>query len=93
MCSKARRLPGVMGLMFLSAFAPTAIAQNITATIVGTVKDGSGGVMPGATVTVINEDTNVELRVEPDAAGDFVAPASAPASTRSRPRPRVSSRT
>ena len=74
MSSKARSLPGVIGLIFLLVFASTAIAQSITATIVGTVKDSSGGVMPGATVTVINEGTNVELRVEPDAAGDFVAP-------------------
>src|SRR5258708_38201506 len=46
-------------LWFVAAFLTSAIAQNITGNITGTVKDSSGAVVSGATVTVINADTDV----------------------------------
>ena len=52
----------------------SAIAQSITGTIVGTVKDTSGGVMPGASLTLINEDTGAQFSFVTDSSGDFVAP-------------------
>jgi hypothetical protein len=55
------------------------LAQNITGTIVGTVKDSSGGVIPGARVSLINMDTNVQVAVQTDESGDFVAPSLLPA--------------
>lgn len=58
--------------------ASMALAQNITGTIVGTIKDSSGGVIPGVTVTLTNTDTNVAITVQSDAAGDFVAPSLVP---------------
>jgi Carboxypeptidase regulatory-like domain/TonB dependent receptor len=54
--------------------APAHLAQNITGTIVGTVKDSSGAVMPGVTLSVNNVATNLQVAVITDAAGDFVAP-------------------
>ncbi|MGH8378114.1 MAG: carboxypeptidase-like regulatory domain-containing protein, partial [Gammaproteobacteria bacterium] len=49
-------------------------AQNITSTLAGTVTDPSGAVVPGATVTVHNDDTNQHLRVvQTDASGTYTA--------------------
>ncbi len=42
--------------------AGTAVAQEITGSIVGTVKDANGGVVKGATVTVTNSDTKLVVR-------------------------------
>ena len=42
-------------LIALVAIAIPASAQTTTATVTGTVKDGQGGVIPGATVTLISE--------------------------------------
>jgi hypothetical protein len=47
-------------------------AQLTTADIVGTVNDASGGVVPGATVTIINTATQVTQVVVTDRAGNFV---------------------
>ena len=42
--------------------AGTAVAQEITGSIVGTVKDANGAVVKGATVTVTNSDTKLVVR-------------------------------
>jgi hypothetical protein len=62
--------------MLIALFlAITAGAQEITGTIVGTVKDPAGAVVPNATISVFNTDKNVLIRtVKSDATGDFVAP-------------------
>ena len=50
-------------------------AQGITGTITGTVKDASGGVIPGATVTLISESRGTILApVVSNSNGDFVFP-------------------
>ena len=43
------------------------------ASIVGTVKDSSGAVMPGVQVEVINEATNSTTRLVTDSAGSYSA--------------------
>jgi hypothetical protein len=49
-----------------------ALAQEIYATLIGTVSDPSGAVVPGASVTVHNNDTNTDLRtVQTDNSGNF----------------------
>ena len=57
-------------------FAATAVfAQGITGTLTGTVKDASGGVIPGATVTLISETRGTILApVTTNASGEFVFP-------------------
>ncbi len=45
-------------LLFVTALGPTASAQT-TATVSGTIRDQSGGVLPGVTVTVTNTSTNL----------------------------------
>jgi hypothetical protein len=57
------------------ALARVAAAQGVTGTMTGTVKDTQGGVIPGATVTLIS-DTRKTLSapVITNASGDFVFP-------------------
>src|SRR5260370_27505932 len=56
-----RRMIG--GLLWLvTAFLMSAIAQDITGNITGTVKDSTGAAVSGATVTVSNADTDVVAR-------------------------------
>src|SRR5690242_4715743 len=52
-----------------------AAAQEITGTITGVVKDESGGIVPGATVTVRNVATNVDTIAVTDVSGVYVATA------------------
>src|SRR5690606_32774248 len=59
-------------LCFLMLLATTMLwGQGNTSTIVGTVADQSGGVMPGADVTATNVNTNVATTVSSDANGNF----------------------
>ena len=48
-----------------------SFAQFDTATVVGTVKDNTGGVVPGATVTLTNLDTGVATVRVTEANGSF----------------------
>src|SRR5215831_15918557 len=55
--------------------AGIAIAQDITGSIAGTVKDSTGAVIPGASVTVTNTDNGVIARkVNTDETGRYVVP-------------------
>ena len=63
-------------LSFLAAFlvatiAVPVLAQKITATIRGTVTDPSGSVIPGAKVTVKNEDTGLTRVSEANSEGIY----------------------
>jgi hypothetical protein len=62
--------------MLIFAFALLAAnglhAQADTATIVGTVRDASGAVVPGAAVTVTAADTNIATSTRTDTAGNYV---------------------
>ena len=49
-------------------------AQIRSATITGTVTDSTGAVLPGATVVVTNQDTNVDHELVTNDAGLFTAP-------------------
>jgi hypothetical protein len=59
--------------LFLSVLP--AAAQVTTATILGTVKDQSGAVLPGVTVTATNENTGTVRTVQTDDAGRYRIPA------------------
>jgi hypothetical protein len=60
----------VLSLVVL-LLAPAAYAQFDTATVVGTVKDNTGAVVPGATVTLSNLDTGIASTRVSDANGSF----------------------
>ncbi len=62
---------GLLCLCLLWLIASPAIAQFDTATIVGTVRDNSGGVIPGATVTLTNKATGIAVVKVTDANGNF----------------------
>jgi carboxypeptidase family protein len=64
-----------LGGLFCLLLVTTGWAQEITGTIVGTVRDASGAVVPNATVTLTNTDTAVIVRVvQSGPNGDFSAP-------------------
>jgi len=70
-----RNIQSFLMLMALCCLAVgIASAQNINATLTGTVTDSSGGVVPGATVTIHNNDTKQNVRtVITDSAGVYTA--------------------
>jgi hypothetical protein len=51
-----------------------ALAQSDAGTITGSVRDASGGVIATAQVTITNESTRFERRVQSNESGFFVAP-------------------
>jgi hypothetical protein len=66
------------GLVIVAAivFAPLAWAQStaINGTIEGTLKDTTGALLPGVTVTITNVDTGVQRTVTTDPVGSYRAP-------------------
>src|SRR4029453_15435346 len=65
------RIPAI--LMLAALCAGTAQAQVDTGTILGTVRDQSGAVVPGATVSVREAKTNALTTVITGATGNYVA--------------------
>ena len=67
---------GVLFASFLTAalLCPAVYAQSTGGSLSGTVKDGTGGVLPGVTVTVTNTDTALARTLVTDARGRYVAP-------------------
>ena len=61
------------GALLLALTATAALAQA-TAQITGTVKDSSGGVLPGATVSATQTDTGFKREVVTDADGLYSFP-------------------
>ena len=66
------------GALWLLAVGPVARAQVVNATVLGTVKDTSGSVVPNATVVVTNTQTGVSRSVVADTAGDYAVRALLP---------------
>lgn len=69
---RACRVAILFSLALLLATLP-ALAQTISGRIDGHVTDSSGGVLPGATVTVVNEGTGFTRTLVTDEAGLFTA--------------------
>ncbi|HMF99299.1 MAG TPA: carboxypeptidase-like regulatory domain-containing protein, partial [Vicinamibacterales bacterium] len=74
----SRRWRSVRSLLVLSfvlltgaAAAPVATAQILYGTIVGIVRDSSGAVVPGVTVTIVNRDTNLTREATTNADGAY----------------------
>ena len=68
--SKCTRLILAAALVFASL---PASAPTITGTITGIVKDASGGVLPGATVTMTQLETNRQETAVSDAEGRYAS--------------------
>ena len=69
---KQMLLAGVLAFSFF--LGRLAVAQVTTGTIAGTVRDSSGAVVPGASVTLKNVDTGASRKVPTDASGRYSAP-------------------
>lgn len=68
-------LTGLLGLaVVLSLLAAPAEAQITTGTILGTVSDPSGAVIPDAAVTATNLDTGFVRTVKTDGSGNYLMP-------------------
>jgi hypothetical protein len=62
----------LLGCLVAAMLAPgRASAQAVTGTISGTVTDQQGSVIPGATITIINEATNDSRTAVSDGRGEF----------------------
>ena len=75
---KKPRLPFILLLISLCACPLAASAQQETATITGSVKDQTGAIVPKATVTVTNTQTNISVKTEADEAGFYIIPSLRP---------------
>jgi hypothetical protein len=62
----------------LALSASVAFAQDTTGTILGTITDASGGVLPGVSVTVKNTDTSQSRTIVTDEGGRYRVPLLAP---------------
>jgi Carboxypeptidase regulatory-like domain len=69
----------ILAVLLICASATTH-AQNVTATLSGTVMDPTGAVIPGAKVTLVNEATNDTRVSTSTATGFFAFPAAQPGS-------------
>jgi len=63
---------GIFAAFAVLCLAASAAAQVNTGQISGTVKDSSGGVLPGVTITVTNVNTNISQTTVTDDKGAFV---------------------
>src|SRR5262245_37348557 len=70
---KGKSLFSLLLLGSLLLLCEVAVAQRTTANIYGLVKDTSGAVVPGITVTLLNELTGTEQKVTTNEGGEFSA--------------------
>jgi len=72
---KARRLGRVCGTALVAMLIACGSAwAQATATISGTVRDQSGGVLPGVTITVTQQDTGLTRTTVSNETGSYVLP-------------------
>lgn len=72
-----RRYPALVLFLSLSLFTPasiftaTSLAQNATTSLRGSVKDPSGAVVPGATITLLNSASGQTITATSGGGGDY----------------------
>jgi len=76
----------VLALAFLATLASPTLAQITSATISGTIKDETGGVLPGVGVVVTNHETGLTRTAVTDDNGYFTVPGLAPGRYETRAR-------
>jgi hypothetical protein len=65
-------MPALLLFLVAGCFAPFAGAQSTGGRIRGTVTDSSGGVVAGATLTLIDESTNVSRNTVSGSSGEYI---------------------
>ena len=73
-----RAILAVLGMAILCLFSAPAARAQVTATLSGTVQDASGGVIPGADVTLTNQATNESRSVQTNGTGLYAFPSLTP---------------
>jgi hypothetical protein len=66
------RTKAILVFLFSAAAFSILQAQVDTATVVGAVQDSSGAVVPGASVTATEVNTNTKTSTRTDTAGNYV---------------------
>ena len=67
-----KRIPFVILAVCLLLASPISIhAQFETASVLGYVRDGSGAVVSGASVSLVNQETKTQVTVQTDAQGAY----------------------
>ena len=69
----AARFRTFLLFFFLLAFASSTLAQKDTGSIVGTVKDSSGALIPDAKITVTETEKGTTFVTSSDTSGEYVA--------------------
>ena len=64
----------LLAMILVLSLSPGALWAQVTASIIGTVKDASGAVVPGATVVVKHLETGTLRTTETDSNGNFTVP-------------------
>ncbi|PYV30567.1 MAG: TonB-dependent receptor, partial [Acidobacteria bacterium] len=64
----------VLALAFMATGASILRGQTVTATLTGTIADQTGAIVPGVTVTAINQGTQIEYTAESNSAGVYTIP-------------------
>ena len=67
-------MPRSSFLVFCLLTLPLTLQAQVTGTITGTVRDGTGAVIPQARVTATNSETNLSRDVMTDGSGQYVIP-------------------
>ncbi len=62
----------LLALAMVLAFYPVAYAQFESASVLGTVRDPTGAVIPGATITIRNVETGITTTAVTDDAGNYI---------------------
>src|SRR5581483_11175632 len=65
----------VAAAVLLPGFHQSLRAQGTTGTILGTVKDQTGAVLPGVNITIKNVDTGISRSVTTGSRGEYRVPA------------------
>lgn len=69
-----RRFHPIVKVLFVIVLTSTAYAQEFRATLNGRVTDPSKDVIPGATVSITNTETNQTIKVITNAEGNYTVP-------------------
>jgi hypothetical protein len=64
-------LVGILALCSLVLSAPPVIGQILYGSVVGVVKDAQGATVPGATVTIVNKETNLTRETTTNGEGNY----------------------
>lgn len=69
-------VPGLVVMLLLAAVC--GFAQTTNGRITGSIQDATGAVIPGASLTLVNNRTDAKAEMQTDAVGGFVFPALPP---------------